>query len=252
MPGVVSPHELLQKLQLIQQEQSLSSCDPAQLGPGLAPRFLGPSQSEVSNTSLNQATAGQKAALQFQVISPQRIPATVSLAMLLSPSVFVQNKSSGELSPTAKGTKPVPSNPAPLKDQVRILSRSQLQATLLHLIQKDSSFLDTIYEAYINNFANGSSCKYWWVVTLSLHLFFEESMVCTYPAHCLRKLVANCLSVVLLYVVVAPLLNSQSEVDTYDKLNMVLFSYQNFKDFFLSPNLELSFVKASITQMQNI
>lgn len=73
MPGVVSPHELLQKLQLIQQEQSLSSCDPAQLGPGLAPRFLGPSQSEVSNTSLNQvldqssATAGQKAALQFQV-----------------------------------------------------------------------------------------------------------------------------------------------------------------------------------------
>lgn len=166
MPGVVSPHELLQKLQLIQQEQSLSSCDPAQLGPGLAPRFLGPSQSEVSNTSLNQvldqssATAGQKAALQFQVISPQRIPATVSLAMLLSPSVFVQNKSSGELSPTAKGTKPVPSNPAPLKDQVRILSRSQLQATLLHLIQKDSSFLDTIYEAYINNFANGSSCKY--------------------------------------------------------------------------------------------
>lgn len=77
-------------------------------------------------------------------------------------------------------------------------------------------------------------------------------MVCTYPAHCLRKLVANCLSVVLLYVVVAPLLNSQSEVDTYDKLNMVLFSYQNFKDFFLSPNLELSFVKASITQMQNI
>lgn len=73
MPGVVSPHELLQKLQLVQQEQSLASNDPPRLCPGLAPRFLGPTQSQSAGSVVgpvpNQtaATAGQKAALQFQV-----------------------------------------------------------------------------------------------------------------------------------------------------------------------------------------
>lgn len=71
MPGVVSPHELLQKLQLVQQEQSLSSHDPPRLCPVLAPRFLGPTQSQGAGSTLgpvsNQTTAGQKAALQFQV-----------------------------------------------------------------------------------------------------------------------------------------------------------------------------------------
>lgn len=148
MPGVVSPHELLQKLQIVQQQQSLASCDPPHLGPGLAPRFMGPSQNVVADTS--PATVAQKAALQFQVISPQRIPATVAPAMLLSPSVFTQTKAN-------TGSAPGPSNPVP---QVRILSRSQLQATLLHLVQNDSSFLDTIYETYISQFANDSSSKY--------------------------------------------------------------------------------------------
>ncbi|CAK6961406.1 mRNA-decapping enzyme 1B [Scomber scombrus] len=146
MPGVVSPHELLQKLQLVQQEQNLASQDPPRLCPGLAPRFLGPTQSQVAGSILgpasNQITAGQKAALQFQVISPQRIPATVAPTMLLSPSVFTQSKSS------------------PLQKEIRVLSKNQLQATLLHLIQTDSSFLDTIYEAYISRFANDSSSKY--------------------------------------------------------------------------------------------
>lgn len=71
MPGVVSPHELLQKLQLVQQEQNLASQDPPRPCPGLAPRFLGPTQSQGAGSILgpasNQITAGQKAALQFQV-----------------------------------------------------------------------------------------------------------------------------------------------------------------------------------------
>ncbi|KAM6961628.1 mRNA-decapping enzyme 1B [Tautogolabrus adspersus] len=140
MSGVVSPHELLQKLQLVQQEQSLASHDPPRLGPGLAPRFLGPSQ--------GTATAGQKAALQFQVISPQRIPATVAPDMLLSPSVFTQAKSIVGMSANAPST------------LSRVLTKSQLQASLLHLIQTDSSFLDTIYEAYVSRCANDSSTKY--------------------------------------------------------------------------------------------
>lgn len=70
MPGVVSPHELLQKLQLVQQEQNLATHNPPRPNPGLAPRFLGPSQAQAPNSSPNMstaATAGQKAALQFQV-----------------------------------------------------------------------------------------------------------------------------------------------------------------------------------------
>lgn len=100
--------------------------------------------------------------LQFQVISPQRIPATVAPAMLLSPSVFTQTKSSGGLSAVAQESCPPPSTLSrpPLQEEVRVLSRSQLQATLLHLIQTDGSFLDSIYEAYVSRFANNSSSKY--------------------------------------------------------------------------------------------
>lgn len=167
MPGVVSPHELLQKLQLVQQEQSLASHDPPRLCPGLAPRFLGPTQGQgagsvVGPVSNQTTTAGQKAALQFQVISPQRIPATVAPNLLLSPSVFTQAKSGGVLSAVSQESCSAPSTLSrpPLQDEIRVLSRSQLQATLLHLIQSDGSFLDTIYEAYISRLANGSSSKY--------------------------------------------------------------------------------------------
>lgn len=71
MQGVVSPHELLQKLQLVQQEQSLASHDPPRLLPTLAPRFLGPTPGQGGGSVPNAtaATAGQKAALQFQVSS---------------------------------------------------------------------------------------------------------------------------------------------------------------------------------------
>ncbi|XP_051911474.1 LOW QUALITY PROTEIN: mRNA-decapping enzyme 1B [Hippocampus zosterae] len=118
IPGVLSPHELVHKLQLVQQEQSQAPQEAPRLGPALAPRFQVPS---------SVAVAAPKAALQFQAPSPQRIPATVAPTLLLSPSVFSQKKSG-------------------------VLSKSQLQATLLHLIQTDGSFLDTIYEAYVGNF----------------------------------------------------------------------------------------------------
>ncbi|XP_034719610.1 mRNA-decapping enzyme 1B isoform X2 [Etheostoma cragini] len=168
MSGVVSPHELLQKLQLVQQEQSLASHDPPHLCPGLAPRFLGPTQGQGAGSVVSPVptrttgTAGQKAALQFQIISPQRIPATVAPNLLLSPSVFTQAKSSGGLSVVSQESCPAPSTLSrpPLQQEIRVLSRSQLQATLLHLIQTDSSFLDSIYEAYISRFANDSSIKY--------------------------------------------------------------------------------------------
>nr|XP_046235099.1 mRNA-decapping enzyme 1B [Scatophagus argus] len=164
MPGVVSPHELLQKLQLVQQEQSLASQDPPRPSPGLAPRFLGATQGQGSGSApnLTTATAGQNAPLPFQAISPQRIPASVAANLLLSPSVFTHAKSSGGLTVAAQESCPVPSalSRPPQQEEIRILSRSQLQSTLLNLIQTDSSFLDTIYKAYVSRFANNSSSKF--------------------------------------------------------------------------------------------
>ncbi|XP_051974114.1 mRNA-decapping enzyme 1B [Xyrauchen texanus] len=126
--NVVSPHELLQRLTLVQQEQELHPHQEL-LQPNLA----------TSNCSISKSNL-------TQVISPQRIPATVAPTLLLSPSVFTQSKV----------TKAV-SEPEPA--ETRALSKSQLQATLLHLIRTDASFLDTIYEAYVSRLATDSSSK---------------------------------------------------------------------------------------------
>ncbi|XP_026864509.2 mRNA-decapping enzyme 1B isoform X1 [Electrophorus electricus] len=132
--GVVSPHELLQRLQLVQQEQNVSQ-EPSRLT--LAPSFHKSSlQHSLSNS--HNSTEPAKA----QVSSPQCIPATVAPALLLSPSMFSHTKG------------------APAEwEEPRVLSRAQLQATLLHLIRNDATFLDTIYEAYISSLAKDTSSQ---------------------------------------------------------------------------------------------
>lgn len=68
MPGVVSPHELLRKLQLVQQEQRGTTNDPPRACPGLAPRFLDPTQALAECPALDlSATAIKKAAVQIPV-----------------------------------------------------------------------------------------------------------------------------------------------------------------------------------------
>lgn len=184
LTGVVSPHELLQRLQLVQQEQSLVP-EPTRPSSNLAPRFhepvpLAPSappamgqhgQQSAHSTarsldSLADKNSAGTTAQKFQVISPQRIPATVAPTLLLSPSVFSQAKR-----PQAKASGdthcppgPHPSSAllapqAPDDPQPRGLSKSQLQATLLHLIQNDSSFLDTIYESYAQRFSTEATAN---------------------------------------------------------------------------------------------
>lgn len=59
-------------------------------------------------------------------MSPQRAPVTMSPTMLMSPMVFSQSKS-------AKGG--IDCSPAPAPPAPQTLNKSQLQATLLHLIQ---------------------------------------------------------------------------------------------------------------------
>ncbi|XP_061662778.1 mRNA-decapping enzyme 1B [Syngnathoides biaculeatus] len=114
----LSPHMLVQKLHLVQQEQSRAAPEPPR--PPLAPCFQGP--------------AAPKAGLDFQAPSPQRMAATAAPTLLLSPGVFSQAS---------------PQDPS----SGRALSKRRLQAALLHLIQTDDNFLDSIYEAYVGHFA---------------------------------------------------------------------------------------------------
>ncbi|XP_038838986.1 mRNA-decapping enzyme 1B-like isoform X1 [Salvelinus namaycush] len=181
LTGVVSPHELLQRLQLVQQEQSLVP-EPTRPSSNLAPRFhepapLAPSappamgqhgQQAAHSTarsldSLADKTSAGTAAQKFQVISPQRIPATVAPTLLLSPSVFSQAKRPQAKASGVTHCPPGPHPPsallAPDNPQPRGLSKSQLQATLLHLIQNDTSFLDTIYESYVHRFSTEATAN---------------------------------------------------------------------------------------------
>ncbi|CAL8330137.1 unnamed protein product [Boreogadus saida] len=146
LPGV-APHELLQKLQLVHQEHGHPPHEAPRHGPGFAPRFQGPAPTQDPGSALGP---GEKEAMRFPVASPQRIPATVAPTLLLSPSVFSQAKAAGP--PQDGGSAAGP--PAP--EEAPVLSRSQLQDTLLHLIRTDSSFIDCIYKAYIGGLARDS------------------------------------------------------------------------------------------------
>lgn len=168
MPGVVSPHELLQKLQLVQHEQREAPNDPPRPCPGLAPRFLGPTQglAEFPAPILSTKTANEKAAvpipvssvnnvpfwffsvlncedkrsncyrvtMSLQVMSPPTIPATVAPNLLLSPNVFTQANTCTGLAGVATEHSLLFSKLS-LQPEVPVLSRSQLQATLLSLIK---------------------------------------------------------------------------------------------------------------------
>uniref|UniRef100_A0A8C5TF53 5'-(N(7)-methylguanosine 5'-triphospho)-[mRNA] hydrolase n=1 Tax=Malurus cyaneus samueli TaxID=2593467 RepID=A0A8C5TF53_9PASS len=88
-----------------------------------------------------------------QVAPPQFVTATTTVtpSVLLSPSVFqqsttktteVENKVSSS-SPLTLGTTEIQTTPP------TVLSRSQLQEALIHLIKNDSRFLSTIHEVYL-------------------------------------------------------------------------------------------------------
>ncbi|XP_063073049.1 mRNA-decapping enzyme 1B isoform X2 [Engraulis encrasicolus] len=176
--GVVSPHELLQRLQLVQQEQTQNqnpgvvACEPSR--PPLAPcfRLARPVDNNTSgggggNTAQVCPTSNQH----FQVTttsssSSTAVSASEGSTLLMSPSVFSltkppppRNTTEPSLAHThAHGHilglgQPPLLPPPPPPEETRALSRSQLQATLIHLIQTDSSFLDVIYEAYVSRLA---------------------------------------------------------------------------------------------------
>jgi hypothetical protein len=63
MPGV-APHELLQKLQLVHQEQGQTPHEAPRHGPGFAPRFQGPAPTQDPGSALGP---GDKEAMRFPV-----------------------------------------------------------------------------------------------------------------------------------------------------------------------------------------
>ncbi|XP_024066258.2 mRNA-decapping enzyme 1B isoform X1 [Terrapene carolina triunguis] len=161
--GVISPQELLKKLQIVQQEQQLHVSSR----PTLAAKF--PVVTQNTNTLkpldawIDKTSGAQKQSPLFQVISPQRIPATVTPALLMSPMLFTQStpappkaSESGCLPPanqesasnSASLLLPM-QNPEPSVVNSNSLTKMQLQETLLHLIQNDDNFLNIIYEAYL-------------------------------------------------------------------------------------------------------
>ncbi|XP_066490697.1 mRNA-decapping enzyme 1B isoform X2 [Tiliqua scincoides] len=164
--GVISPQELLKKLQIVQQEQQLHVTSR----PTLAAKFPAVTQSTTAlkplDSWIDKASNTEKQPPLFQqVISPQRIPATVIPSLLMSPMVFSQSAPVPP-KPTESGWLPVvkqetvPSsanllmsiqNPEPSVPNNNPLTKLQLQETLLHLIQNDDNFLSIIYDAYLAN-----------------------------------------------------------------------------------------------------
>ncbi|NXQ59331.1 DCP1B enzyme, partial [Anthoscopus minutus] len=157
--GVISPQELLKKLQIVQQEQQLHVSSR----PTLAAKF--PVVTQNTNTLkpldswIEKAPGTEKQSTLLQVISPQRIPASVPPTLLMSPMVFTQptpaapkaadGGRSAATEPAASSASLLLPLPAPEPTSSTSISKLQLQETLLHLIQNDDNFLNIIYEAYL-------------------------------------------------------------------------------------------------------
>ncbi|KAM6293145.1 mRNA-decapping enzyme 1B isoform 2-T2 [Porphyrio hochstetteri] len=160
--GVISPQELLKKLQIVQQEQQL----PVSSRPTLAAKFpvtQNTSTLKPLDSWIEKTPGTEKQSSLLQVISPQRIPATVTPTLLMSPMVFTQstpappkaNESSRlaavNQEPAASSASlllPLQTSEPPVVNSSS-MTKMQLQETLLHLIQNDDNFLNIIYEAYL-------------------------------------------------------------------------------------------------------
>ncbi|XP_057558491.1 mRNA-decapping enzyme 1B isoform X2 [Hippopotamus amphibius kiboko] len=159
----VSPRELLQKLQAVQQEQQL----PVPGRPALAAKFPVATLSTGARNPLeswrDQTPSAEQQAPLLQVLSPRRVPAAAAPSPLVSPLVFTQppwapppEKSNGLLPMGSQDPAAAPTGlllplrtPEPPGTPGSALTKLQLQEALLHLIQNDDNFLNIIYEAYL-------------------------------------------------------------------------------------------------------
>ncbi|XP_039626443.1 mRNA-decapping enzyme 1B isoform X1 [Polypterus senegalus] len=168
VPGVVSPHRLLEKLQIVHQEQNLDKISK----PVLAASFSGPvnQTAGMMDPCVENAKTATKSNLVFKGITSPSNPPAVSPAQLMSPMVFCQSKSTKALDNLQKSPPLTPvdccprSNnffaPKQTTDSVKLsspLTKTELQGTLLHLLRNDSSFLNIIYETYLSSLTTNKS-----------------------------------------------------------------------------------------------
>ncbi|XP_030795343.1 mRNA-decapping enzyme 1B isoform X4 [Rhinopithecus roxellana] len=147
--GVISPQELLKKLQIVQQEQQLHASNR----PALAAKFPVLTQSSGTGKPLeswiNKTSSTEQQTPLFQVISPRCVPATAAPSLLMSPMVFAQPTSvppkeresgplpvGGQEPPAAATSLLLPiQGPEPSVITSSPLTKLQLQEALLYLIQ---------------------------------------------------------------------------------------------------------------------
>ncbi|XP_053889658.1 mRNA-decapping enzyme 1A isoform X2 [Malaclemys terrapin pileata] len=98
-----------------------------------------------------------------QVAPPQfvTVTTTVTPSILLSPSVFQQSATkSTEIETKASSSSPLTLGATEIQTMPpTVLSRSQLQDTLIHLIKNDSSFLSTVHEVYLQVLTKNTDIK---------------------------------------------------------------------------------------------
>ncbi|XP_072328596.1 mRNA-decapping enzyme 1A isoform X2 [Scyliorhinus torazame] len=135
-------HELLQKLKLSRQhDQQHQTLNKPSLAANFSPLLVTPESFKEPNIKTTEAS--------LQVVLTPTTTSSVSPSMLLSPSMFKQ--STGMISESEKKY----TSPLTLTSEARssplpnVLSKTQLQETLTHLIKNDSDFLNTIHEAYL-------------------------------------------------------------------------------------------------------
>ncbi|XP_058438135.1 mRNA-decapping enzyme 1A isoform X2 [Marmota monax] len=156
--------DLLQKLRLTSQHDQIQT---QPLGKGaIAPSFpaasgqLATPESFIEPPSKTAAArAAASASLSNMVLAPLQVAGhplvtattTAVSSVLLSPSVFQQTvPRSTDLERKASSPSPLTvGTPENQRKPSIILSKSQLQDTLIHLIKNDSSFLSTLHEVYL-------------------------------------------------------------------------------------------------------
>uniref|UniRef100_A0A8C6BRV3 5'-(N(7)-methylguanosine 5'-triphospho)-[mRNA] hydrolase n=1 Tax=Monodon monoceros TaxID=40151 RepID=A0A8C6BRV3_MONMO len=125
----------------------------ARASASLSNMVLAPLQSMQQNQDPEVFAQPMMLSSAIPVAGPPLVPATTSAvsSVLLSPSVFQQTVTrSSDLE--RKASSPSPLTVGTSENQRKpsiVLSKSQLQDTLIHLIKNDSSFLSTLHEVYL-------------------------------------------------------------------------------------------------------
>uniref|UniRef100_A0A8C9HCT3 5'-(N(7)-methylguanosine 5'-triphospho)-[mRNA] hydrolase n=1 Tax=Piliocolobus tephrosceles TaxID=591936 RepID=A0A8C9HCT3_9PRIM len=156
--------DLLQKLRLTPQHDQIQT---QPLGKGAMVASFSPAAGQLATpesfieppSKTAAARAAASASLSNMVLAPLQVAGaplvtattTAVSSVLLAPSVFQQTVTrSSDLERKASSPSPLTiGTPESQRKPSIILSKSQLQDTLIHLIKNDSSFLSTLHEVYL-------------------------------------------------------------------------------------------------------